>query len=351
MSKNMKIGNYDIGLDSPPFCIAEMSGNHNGSLERALEIVRAAKEAGAHALKLQTYTADTITLDCDSDDFIINDPESLWAGRNLHQLYDEAHTPWEWHKEIFDLANSLGMEAFSSPFDETAVEFLEDLNVPAYKIASFECTHLPLIRKVASTKKPMIISTGLASFAEIEEAVQTARDAGNEQLVVLKCTSDYPADASDANLITIKDMQEKLGVLIGLSDHTKGIGVAVASVVHGAVVIEKHFTTARADGGVDSDFSLEENEFKMLVEESKNAWASRGVLHYGGTEAEQNSKAFRQSVHFSKDVKAGDKLTADNLIIRRPGYGLAPKNYDSLIGKTAKVDIKKGDRSSLELVD
>ena len=347
----MKIGSYEVGYDTPPFCIAEMSGNHNGSLERALEIVRAAKEAGAHALKLQTYKADTITMDCDNDDFIINDPESLWAGRKLYELYEEAHTPWEWHKEIFELARSLGMEAFSSPFDETAVDFLEDLNVPAYKIASFECTHLPLIRKVAATKKPMIISTGLASKDEVQEAVETAKDAGAKDIVVLKCTSDYPADASDANLATIKDMRESLGVMIGLSDHTAGIGVAVASVVHGAVIIEKHFTTARSDGGVDSDFSLEENEFKLLVEESRKAWQSFGKVHYGGTEAEQGSKAFRQSVQFADDLSKGDIFTKENLIIRRPGFGLPPKDYDDLLGKKASRDIKKGERSKQELFE
>jgi pseudaminic acid synthase len=363
--KSFKIGKVDIGSEHQPFIIAEMSGNHNHSFERALAIVEAAAKAGAPAIKLQTYTADTITLDCDAPDFIINDPNSLWHGRKLYDLYDEAHTPWEWHKPIFESARKLGLLAFSSPFDETAVDFLEDLNAPAYKIASFECTHLPLIKKVAATGKPIIISTGLASEEEIAEAIQAARDGGANDIMILKCTSDYPARPEDANLATIADMQEKFGVPVGLSDHTLGIEVAVQAVkYYGAAAIEKHITINPEEGGVDSAFSLGPEELKNLVEGTKAAWESgkkspqdnknspaHGKVLYGGTANEQNSRAFRQSVQIKKPIRAGEKLSRENLAIKRPGYGLAPKFYDKVLGKTMAYDAKPGDRTNLDMVN
>lgn len=347
----MKIGKFNIGEDYEPFIIAEMSGNHNHDLNRGLQIVEAAAKAGAHALKIQTYTADTITLNCDSEDFVINDPKSLWNGEKLHSLYDKAHTKWDWHKPIFELAEKLGVLCFSSPFDESAVDFLESLHAPAYKIASFECTHLPLIKKAASTGKPLIISTGIATEEEIGDAIATAKNAGVKEIMILKCTSQYPATASDANLLTIADMKKKFGVEVGLSDHTMGIGVAVASIVHGAVAIEKHFTLARADGGVDSAFSLEPAELKNLVTETKAAWQARGKVMYGGTEAEQNSKQFRQSIYIAEDVKAGAVFTTKNIRIVRPGLGLEPKYYEQIIGKKSVKDAKKGTRLSWDIVE
>jgi len=360
----MKIGKHKIGQDAPPFIIAEMSGNHNHSFERALKIVEAAASAGAQALKLQTYTADTITLDCDAPDFVINDPGSLWAGRKLHDLYNEAHTPWEWHAPLFEHARKLGLEVFSSPFDESAVDFLENLNAPAYKIASFECTHLPLIKKAASTKKPIIISTGLASEDEVAEAIQAARDGGAKDIMILKCTSDYPARPEDANLVTITDMQKKFGVLVGLSDHTLGVDVAVQAVkYYGAVAIEKHITINPEEGGVDSAFSLGPEQLKELVTETARAQKNRGKpednktspahgkVQYGGTEKEQNSRIFRQSVQIKKAVKPGEILTANHLTIKRPGYGLAPKYYTQLLGKKAARDLNIGERTNLNMVE
>ncbi len=359
-----KIGKVAIGADHAPFIIAEMSGNHNHSFERAIKIVEAAAHAGAQAIKLQTYTADTITLNCNAPDFVINDPNSLWAGRKLYELYDEAHTPWEWHAPIFKRARELGLEVFSSPFDETAVDFLENLNAPAYKIASFECTHLPLIRKAASTRKPIIISTGLASEDEIFEAIAAARDGGAKDIMILKCTSDYPARPEDANLVTIDDMQKKFGVLVGLSDHTLGVDTAVQAVkYYGAVAIEKHITIDPEEGGVDAAFSLGPKELQALVEKTEFAWKTgrkspqdnadspaHGKVHYGGTEKEQNSKAFRQSVQIRKPIKKSEKLTADNICIRRPGYGLAPKYYDQMLGKKAVRDLAMGERTNLKMI-
>jgi len=346
----MHIGPHKIGRDARPFIIAEMSGNHNQSLARALEIVDAAAATGAQAMKMQTYTADTITLNVRGGDFEITDESSLWKGRNLHDLYDEAHTPWEWHEEIMRRAQSHGMLCFSTPFDETAVDFLESLNVPAYKIASFESTHLPLIRKVASTGKPMIVSTGMATVAEIHEAVITARDAGARDIVLLKCTSNYPATPENTNVLTIPHMRELFGCEIGLSDHTMGVGAAIAAVAHGASVIEKHFTLRRADGGVDSVFSLEPEEMKSLVIETERAWQSLGTVTYGAGESEQKSLAFRQSVYIARDVAAGSILAREDLRIVRPGHGLAPKHYEMLVGRRANRDLKEGTATSWDIV-
>jgi N-acetylneuraminate synthase len=346
----MQIGNREVGRQNRPFIIAEMSGNHNQSLERAFEIVDAAAATGADAIKLQTYTADTITLNVRGGDFEIADEKSLWKGRNLHDLYNEAHTPWEWHGPIMERARSHGMLCFSSPFDETAVDFLESLEVPAYKIASFENIHLPLIRKVARTGKPMIISTGMASIAELDEAVKTAREAGCRDLVLLKCTSTYPATPENTNVLTIPHMRELFGCEIGLSDHTMGVGVAVAAVAHGATVVEKHFTLRRADGGVDSTFSLEPEEMKALVAETERAWQSLGHVSYGATQAEQKSLAFRRSIYIAEDVQAGEVLTEKNLRIVRPGHGLAPKHFDMLIGRRASRDLKAGTPATWDVV-
>lgn len=331
-----------IGKNNSPFIIAEMSGNHNQYLDRALEIVEAVAKSGAHALKLQTYTADTITLDVSDGDFYINDPKSLWNGNSLHKLYQKAYTPWEWHKEIFDKCKQLGLICFSTPFDETAVDFLEKLNVPCYKIASFENNHLPLIKKVAQTGKPIILSTGMASISELEDAVSTIRQTGNEQIILLKCTSAYPATASDANILTIPHMRDLFNCQVGLSDHTLGIGVAVASVVFGAIVIEKHFTLSRAEGGVDSAFSLEPDEMKSLVTESERAWKSLGRVVYGSTNNEKKSMQFRRSIYVSKDMKKGEILTKENLKIVRPGFGLSPKYFDKILGKKVSCNIKMG---------
>lgn len=345
----MLIGDREIGRCSAPFIIAEMSGNHNQSLERALEIVDAAATTGAHALKLQTYTADTITLNQRGGDFDISDEKSLWKGRNLHDLYSQAHTPWDWHAPIMRRAREHGMICFSSPFDETAVDFLDELGVPAFKIASFENVHLPLIRKVAATGKPLIISTGMATLAELDEAVRTARQAGCRDLVLLKCTSTYPATAENTNISTIPHMRELFGCEIGLSDHTMGVGVSVAAVALGATVIEKHFTLSRADGGVDSTFSLEPEEMKSLVLETERAWQSLGCVAYGPTKAEEKSLAFRRSIYVSKDIAAGEMLTAENLRIVRPGHGLAPRHLNTILGRRATRDLKAGTPASWDI--
>ena len=338
----MKIKNINIGLEHEPFIIAEMSGNHNQSLERALEIVEVAAKTGVHALKIQTYTAETMTLDLDEREFHIGDPNNLWAGNSLYKLYDEAYTPWEWHKPIFDKANKLGMLAFSSPFDNTSVDFLETLNVPLYKIASFENTDLPLIRLVAATGKPIIISTGMATLAELDETVRAARQAGCKDLVLLKCTSTYPATPDNINILTIPHMREMFQCEIGLSDHTMGIGVSVASVALGATVIEKHFTLDRKDGGVDSTFSMEPHEMGQLVSETRRAWEAIGNVSYGPTEAEKKSLQFRRSLYIVEDMKAGDVLTCDNLRAIRPGLGLPTKYLDVVLGKSIRQDVNKG---------
>jgi pseudaminic acid synthase len=331
-----------LNRSTPPFVIAEMSGNHNHSLDRALAIVDAAAAAGAHALKIQTYTPDTMTIDLNEGEFHVSDPKSLWSGRSLYDLYGEAYTPWEWHRPIFDRARALGLVPFSTPFDETAVDFLEGLDVPCYKIASFENTDLPLIRRVAATRKPLIISTGMATVAELDETVRAARDAGCTDLVLLKCTSTYPATADNTNILTIPHLRTLFECEIGLSDHTMGVGVAVASVALGATVIEKHFTLRRADGGVDSAFSMEPDEFAQLVVESERAWQALGRVAYGPTEGEKKSLQYRRSLYVVEDLKAGDVLTGQNVRAIRPGLGLSPKYLDHVLGKTVKQDVKRG---------
>ena len=338
----IKIADRLIGASFPPFVIAEMSGNHNQSLNRALEIVKLAAKTGAHALKIQTYTPDTMTLDLDEREFHIGDPGSPWAGSSLYKLYGEAHTPWEWHKPIFDLARELGIIIFSTPFDDTAVDFLEGLDVPCYKIASFENTCLPLIRRVAATGKPMIISTGMASIAELDETVKAAREAGCNDLILLKCTSTYPANASNTNILTIPHMRELFNCEVGISDHTMGVGVSVASIALGATVIEKHFTSNRAEGGVDSTFSMEPAEMAQLVIESERAWQALGKVSYGATEAEKKSIVFRRSLYVVRDMKAGDVLTEENVKAIRPGLGLSTKYLDIVLGRTLRQDVKRG---------
>jgi pseudaminic acid synthase len=347
---SFSVGNSYIGSQHKPFIIAEMSGNHNQSLERALLIVEAAAKSGAHALKLQTYTADTMTLDVDDKEFAITDPNSLWTGTSLHKLYQEAYTPWEWHKPIFDRCTELGMIGFSTPFDETAVDFLEQLDVRLYKIASFENTDIPLIRKVAATGKPMIISTGMATVAELDETVSAAREAGCRDLVLLKCTSTYPATPEFSNLATIPHLRQLFQCEVGLSDHTMGVGASVAAVALGATVIEKHFTLRRADGGVDSTFSLEPEELQSLVIESERAWQALGAISYGPSEREKPSLQFRRSLYVAKDMQAGEILTPDNLRAIRPGFGLPPKHLTQLLGKSVKVDVKKGTPLSWDLL-
>lgn len=338
----MQIGNRKVGKESAPFIIAEMSGNHNQSLERALEIVEIAAKTGAHALKIQTYTADTMTLDLDEREFHISDPKSLWKGSSLYKLYGEAYTPWEWHKPIFDKARELGIIPFSTPFDDSAVDFLEDLDVPCYKIASFENTDLPLIRRVAATGKPLIISTGMATVAELDETVRAARQEGCEDLILLKCTSTYPATAENTNILTVPHMRELFNCEVGLSDHTMGLGVSVASVALGATVIEKHFTLSRSDGGVDSAFSMEPDEMTQLVLETERAWKALGQVSYGPTEAEHKSIQFRRSLYIVQDLKEGDSLTVNNVRAIRPGFGLPTKYLEYVIGKTVKQDVKRG---------
>ncbi len=348
--KIIEIQGRKIGAGYAPFAIAEMSGNHNQSLERALEIVEAAARSGAHGLKIQTYTADTMTLNISEGEFFINDPTSLWEGNSLYSLYQQAYTPWEWHEPIFERCRELGIIGFSTPFDVTAVDFLESLDVPCYKIASFENTDLPLIRKVASTGKPIIISTGMATVAELDETVRTARESGCEDLILLKCTSTYPATPENTNILTIPHLRDLFGVQVGLSDHTMGIGVAVASVALGATVIEKHFTLSRADGGVDAAFSMELEEMRQLVIESERASQALGKISYGVTESEKKSLMFRRSLYISQDMNKGDILTPENLRAIRPGLGISPKYYDILIGKAVNRDVKRGSPMNWELL-
>ncbi len=339
---SFKIANRSVGLDQPPFIIAEMSGNHNQSLDRALQIVDAAAAAGAHAIKLQTYTADTMTIDVKTGEFLIQDTKSLWNGKTLYDLYKEAYTPWEWHAPLFERARKLGMIPFSTPFDETAVDFLESLGAPFYKVASFENTDLPLIRRIARTGKPVIVSTGMASLSNLEEIVRTLRSSGCENFVLLKCTSSYPATPEHSNIKTIPHLREMFKCEVGLSDHTMGVGVAVASIALGATVIEKHFTLSRADGGVDSAFSLEPVELKALVVETERAWQGLGAVTYGAGDSEKGSLQFRRSLYIVKDVKAGEPFTRENVRAIRPGFGLPPKFIDEVLGKTARVDLKRG---------
>ena len=346
----MKINDVSIGLDHPPFIIAEMSGNHNQSLERALTIVDEAAKAGAHALKLQTYTADTMTIDIKEGEFYIDDPESLWKGSSLHNLYQQAYTPWEWHKPIFERAREWGMAAFSSPFDESAVDFLQELDVPCFKIASFENTDLPLIRKVASTGKPVIISTGMASAGELDESVRAAREAGCRDLILLKCTSTYPATPENTNVATIPHMRALFNCEVGLSDHTMGLGTAVAAVSLGATVVEKHFTLSRSEGGVDSAFSAEPQEMRALVIETERARQAIGRITYGATEAEEKSRAHRRSIYITEDLNEGDVLTRNNLRTIRPGLGLPPKFYEQLIGRKVRKAVRRGTPMSWDIV-
>jgi pseudaminic acid synthase len=349
-NKTITIAGRPIGRAHAPFVIAEMSGNHNQSLERALQIVDAAARSGAHGLKIQTYKPDTMTIDLDEREFHIGDPNSLWAGTSLYKLYEQAMTPWEWHEPIFERARQHGMIPFSTPFDETAVTFLESLEVPCYKIASFENTDLPLIRRVAATGRPLIISTGMATVAELDETVREAQRAGCRELVLLKCTSTYPATAENTNITTIPHLRDLFGCEVGLSDHTMGVGVSVASIALGASVIEKHFTLARADGGVDSAFSMEPDELAQLVIETERAWRALGKVSYGPIPAELKSIQFRRSLYIVRDMAAGDVLTHETLRAIRPGHGLPTKYLSRMLGKAVNRDIKRGTALTWDLV-
>jgi pseudaminic acid synthase len=350
MIEDIKIEHITIGTEHKAFIIAEMSGNHNSSLERALEIIDAAADAGAHAIKLQTYTAETITLDAKGGLFDINDESSLWKGKNLFELYKEAYTPWEWHQQLFEHARKRNMIIFSTPFDESAVDFLESLSVSAYKIASFENNHFPLLKKIAATGKPVIMSTGLSTLAGLEASVKTLREAGCKELILLKCTSTYPASPANSNLNTIPVMSKIFNCHVGLSDHTLGIGVPLAAISLGARVIEKHFTISRADGGVDSAFSLEKEELKSLVIESARAFEALGAVYFGIMPAEQNSLRFKRSIYIVQDIKTGDLFTEDNTKIIRPGDGLDTSFYNLILGKKSKNNIAKGTPLSTDLI-
>jgi pseudaminic acid synthase len=341
-NQSVRIGAREVGPAHPPFIVAEMSGNHNGDLEVAKDIVRAAAEAGATALKLQTFTADTITIDVDTPAFRISTGHELWSDANLHQLYQRAHTPWEWHEPLFDLAGSLGLLAFSAPFDPTAVDFLEGLDVPAYKIASSEMNDLPLIRKAAQTGKPIIISTGMASVGDIDAAVRAARDTGNTQVVILSCTVSYPAKPADSHLRRIPLLADAFDVVVGLSDHTPGIGAAIAAVAMGASVLEKHLVLDRQDGGVDAAFSLVPAEMGLLVRESLTAWESLGEARLGPRDSEAEGLRFRRSLYVVRDVAAGEQVTRDNVRSIRPAGGLQPEALDTLLGRTFRKDAPKG---------
>jgi N-acetylneuraminate synthase len=335
------IGDRFIGASEPPFIIAELSANHNGSLERAKQSILAAKNSGAHAIKIQSYTADTMTIDCDKKDFIVNG--GLWSGYKLYDLYKEASTPFEWHKEIFDYAKELGITLFSTPFDESAVDLLESLNTPAYKIASFEITDLPLIGYVARTHKPMLISTGMASEDEIGEAIEMAQSNGCNSLLLFHCISSYPAPIKQANLLQIENIKKRFNVSVGLSDHTLGNTAAIAAIALGACAIEKHFTLSRSEKGPDSDFSMEPGELTQLVKDTHDAWLSLGSEGFDRPEAESGSKVFRRSIYFVSDIKSGEKITPKDIRRIRPGFGLSPKYFDSLIGRTVTRDIVRGD--------
>lgn len=337
-----EIAGRNIGVGYSPFIIAEMSGNHNQSLDRALEIVDAAAKSGVDAIKLQTYTPDTITMDISDPQFTVSKDSPLWSGKNLYSLYKDAYTPWEWHKEIISHAHKLGLICFSSPFDETAVDFLDSLDVPAFKIASFENNHLPLIAKAASTGKPLIISTGMATIAELDEAVSAARDNGCTQLALLKCTSTYPASPIHTNISTIPHLKQLFNAEVGISDHTAGIGVSIASIALGASIIEKHLTLSKSDGGVDSAFSMEPSEFTSLVTESRRAWEAIGKIFYGPTSSEHASLIYRRSIYVSKDINKGDLFSSENLKIIRPGDGAPPSLYKTILGCKAPQTYKQG---------
>lgn len=347
--KNIQIAGRSIGYDFPPYIIAELSANHNGKIETALRIIEEAKKAGADAIKLQTYKPDTITLKSDGEEFRIRG--GLWDGRTLYDLYEEAHMPWEWHKPLFDYARKLDITIFSSPFDPTAVDLLEDLNVPAYKIASFEAVDLPLIKYVASTGKPMIISTGMANADEIQEAIDAAHEGGCKQLAILHCVSGYPAPAEDYNLRTIPDMMKRFGLVTGLSDHTLDNTTAIASVAMGASIIEKHFTLDRSGGGPDDSFSLEPAELAALCRDSKTAWLASGKVNYARTNSEMGNVKFRRSLYFVKQLKAGDTITPDAIRSVRPGFGLPPKFLEEILGRKVKVDISVNTAVSMSFID
>ncbi len=349
--QKIKIAHAEIGGDCKPFIVAELSGNHQQDYALAEKMIEAAANAGADAIKLQTYTPETMTLNLRSNDFTVNEENSLWEGETLYDLYGKASTPWIWHKKLFDKAKSLGLIAFSSPFDASAVDFLEALDVPCYKIASFENNDLPLIKKVAETGKPIIVSTGMASQDEIDELMMTIRATGNEQIILLKCTSNYPADASDSHLATIMDMQKNYHCLVGLSDHSTGISISLAGVALGACLVEKHFVLDRESGAVDSAFSLEPGELKNLVVESEKVNRAIGTVQYGGSENEQKSKKYRRSIYCSQDIKKSDSFTADNIKIIRPGFGLAPKYFEQILGATANQDIPLGTALDWSLID
>ncbi len=340
MSKLISIDGRIIGKDISPYIIAEMSANHNGDIKNAYKIIDMAKRSGADAVKMQTYTPDTITIDCDLPDFQLTD--GLWGGRSLYELYQEAYTPWEWHKPLFEYAKKLGITIFSSPFDNTAVDLLEDLNTPAYKIASFEAVDLPLIKYVAQTGKPMIISTGMANAEEMQEAIDAAREGGCQELAILHCVSGYPAPAEDYNLKTVKDMQTRFNLPIGLSDHTLDNTTAITSVALGACIIEKHVTLDRSGGGPDDSFSLEAEELKALCSGAKIAWQALGKVDYGRKASEEGNVKFRRSLYFVKNVKAGEVITDNHVKSIRPGYGIAPKYLEKIIGKIALNDIHRG---------
>lgn len=348
MNKFITIDNQKIGLDHPPYIIAELSANHNGDINRALKIIEEAKRAGANAVKLQSYTPDTITIDCDSKDFQITG--GLWNGQTLYQLYQSAHLPWEWHKQLFDKAKEIGITIFSSPFDNTAVDMLEELDAPAYKIASFEAIDLPLIEYVAKTGKPIIISTGLANKKEIKEAIDTAQKAGCTQLVILHCVSSYPAPACEYNLATIPDMAKEFGVLTGLSDHTIDNTTAITSIALGACVIEKHVTLNRDGGGPDDSFSLEPKELTQLCHHTKTAWLARGKVNYARTESEQSNLTFRRSLYLVDDVKKGETLTEKNVRSIRPGFGLPPKYLPDILGKKINCDMSRGSPLTMDII-
>lgn len=344
----MKLGKSKIGINEKPYIIAEMSGNHDQSIDRAKKIIEAASNSGVNAIKFQTYTPETLTLNSNKDDFLINDKSSLWHGKNLYELYSIGSTPWEWHEELIKYAYSLNLDCFSSVFDETAVDFLEDLNIEFYKISSFELNHLPLLKKVALTKKPIILSTGMASIDEISEAIQTLLDSNNNKYVLLKCTSNYPADPKDSNILTIPFLKEKFQCEVGLSDHTLGIGASLAAVSHGATIIEKHLKLFENDQGIDSHFSLTPEQMKYLVNESELTWKSLGNIYVGATNNESKSKKFKRSIYVCKDIKKNDIINEFNIKIIRPGFGLEPKYYNKILGKRFKDNISMGTPLKLE---
>lgn len=349
MTESFTLDGRKIGPDQPPYVVAEMSGNHNGDIGRAFAILEAAKDAGADAVKMQTYTADTITIDHDGPGFTIEG--GLWHGRTLYELYEEAHTPWDWHEPLFQKARDLGITLFSAPFDPSAVDFLESLEAPAYKIASFEAIDLPLIAKTAATGKPLIISTGMADLEEIEDAVGAARAAGATDMLVLHCVSGYPTPASDCNLATIPDLASRLGVLTGLSDHTLGVAVPIAAIAQGAVMIEKHVTLRRADGGPDAAFSLEPEELKTLVDGVRTAWEAFGQPHYDRKESEKGNVIFRRSLYVVEDIAEGEPLTETNIRSIRPGHGLAPKHLPEVLGQTARRALKRGEPLAWDMLE